>query len=87
MFTVYVLRSDATGRLYVGLTRDVERRVFQHNDGVTKSTKGRGPWRLVYREECETRSTAVRRERFLKSGQGRELLKGLLSEAERSPAG
>ena len=52
--------------------------------GITKSTKNRGLWELVYQEECETRGEAMRRERFLKSGRGREELKRLI---ERGSAG
>ncbi len=78
MFYVYVLRSRTTDRLYVGHTSDLTQRLGQHNHGITKSTKNRGPWDLVHREAYDTRSEAMRRERFLKSGQGREELKKLL---------
>ena len=59
-------------------TSDLTQRFGQHNHGVTKSTKNRGPWELVHREEFGMRGEAMRRERFLKSGQGREELKKLL---------
>ncbi len=75
MFFVYLLRSQRTGRLYVGFTSDVAHRLGQHNQDVTKSTKGQGPWELVYQERFETRAEAMRRERFFKSGQGREALR------------
>ena len=78
MFFVYVLRSKTSGRLYIGHTSDLTQRLGQHNHGVTKSTKNRGPWELVHREEFGMRGEAMRRERFLKSGQGREELKKLL---------
>ena len=80
MFFVYVLGSRTTGKHYVGFCQDVVQRVGQHNAGLTKATKNRGPWRLVYQEEYPTRAAAMRRERFLKSGQGREQLKRLLRE-------
>jgi putative endonuclease len=79
MFFVYVLRSETTGRHYVGFCRDVVQRVGQHNAGLTKSTKNRGLWILVHQEGYPTRSAAMRRERFLKSGQGREDLRRLIS--------
>lgn len=81
MYTVYVLRSLSTGRHYVGFAADVVQRLGQHNSGITKSTKNRGPWGLVYEEQCETRSEAARREQYWKSGQGREELKRILGEA------
>ena len=80
VFYVYVLRSLTAGRLYVGFTSDLTQRLGQHNEGLTKSTKNRGPWKLVYQEEFATRTEAVRRERFLKTGQGREELMRLLAK-------
>ena len=80
MFFVYVLQSESTGRHYVGFCQDVIQRVGQHNAGLTKSTKNRGPWSLVHQEACPTRSATMHRERFFKSGQGREELKRLIRE-------
>jgi len=79
MYVVYVLRSESTGRHYVGFTADLTQRLGQHNSGVTKSTKNRGPWVVIYQERCPTRSAAMTRERYWKSGQGREELKRILS--------
>jgi len=59
-------------------------RLGQHNNGITKSTKNRGPWEIVLREEFDTRSEAMQRERFLKSGQGRVELKKILVSAKGS---
>ncbi len=87
MFFVYVLRSKTSGRLYIGYTSDLTQRLGQHNHGVTKSTKNRGPWELVHREGFATRGEAMQQERFLKSGQGREELKNLLAGMTRSSAG
>jgi putative endonuclease len=86
MYFVYVLRSKATGRHYVGFTSDLTQRVGQHNSGITKSTKNRGPWEMVHHEEFHTRPEAMQRERFLKTGQGREELKRILALPGR-PAG
>jgi len=80
MFYVYVLQSETTDRFYTGFTADLEHRVGQHNAGITKSTKNRGPWKLVYQEQYELRAEAMRREKFLKSGQGRELILELIGE-------
>ncbi len=80
MFLVYVLRNQTSGRLYTGYTSDLVQRVGQHNHGIAKSTKNRGLWELVYREEFKTRVEAMRREKYLKTGRGREELKGLLAQ-------
>jgi putative endonuclease len=79
MFYVYVLQSESTNHFYTGFTSDLEHRIGQHNAGVTKSTKNRGPWKLVYKEEHDSRAEAMGREKFLKSGQGREQLPSLIA--------
>lgn len=51
------------GTLYTGITDDISRRIAQHNAGNgAKYTRGRGPVKLVYQEECGTHSDASRRE-------------------------
>lgn len=75
MYYVYVLRNPL-GILYKGQTNDLQKRVSQHNedDNFHSFTKHRGPWTLVYFEKYKTRAAAKERERFLKSGKGREFL-------------
>ena len=70
-YFVYVLESEVDGRLQ----SDIDKRIIEHNSGKTKSTKGYKPWRLVYFEEFDTREEAVLREKYLKTGSGREFLK------------
>ncbi len=67
--------SQKDGRLYKGQTSDLNERVKQHNSGKTKSTKGFMPWELIYFEKFKTREEAVFREKYFKSGIGREFLK------------
>ena len=75
MYTVYVLRSKSTGKHYTGQTENFQIRFNAHATGLARYTHGRGPWELVYSEEFQTRALAMAREKFLKSGQGREWLK------------
>ena len=77
-YFVYVLESEIDGRLYIGQTSDIEKRLTEHNSGKTKSTKGYKPWKLVYFERYETRDEALLREKYFKTGSGREFLKDLL---------
>lgn len=79
MYYVYVLRSTSTSNLYIGQSADLQWRLMEHEAGLAKYTRGRGPWQMVLREEYATRAEAIRRERFLKGGQGREALKNMLS--------
>ena len=74
MFTVYVLRSLKNGYRYIGQTNNLEKRFAEHNAGLTKSVRFQVPFVVEYTEVYETRQEALRREKFLKSGKGRERL-------------
>ncbi|MFA6099680.1 MAG: GIY-YIG nuclease family protein [Patescibacteria group bacterium] len=71
MYYAYVLQSLSYGTRYVGSAQDVNVRLSEHNAGRCRYTSGRRPWKLMHTEEFETRSEAMAREKFLKSGQGR----------------
>ena len=75
MIYIYVLRSERDGRFYVGMSENVSRRVLEHNTGKTKSTKGFVPWKLFFSEEFPNRITARKREKYLKSGYGKQWIK------------
>ena len=80
MYSVYVIRNQQ-GVFYKGQTSDLPKRMQEHNnpDGSFKSfTKNKGPWELIYSEEYSTRSEAMLREKFLKTGKGRDFLKGII---------
>jgi putative endonuclease len=70
MFWVYVLQNP-DGKLYIGQTDDLQRRLLQHNDPahtLTRTTKRfRGPWKVIYAEKLLSRSAfllfAVQRNR------------------------
>jgi len=75
MNSVYVLKSLKNSKRYVGQTsKDVQQRLKEHNRNCNKWTKENGPLKLIYAEEFISKSDAMRRERFLKSGQGRKWL-------------
>lgn len=77
-YYVYVIKSQLEGRLYKGMTNDVEKRLREHNAGKSFSTKPYIPWSLVYFKAYETRIEAREYEKFLKSGSGREFLRTIL---------
>ena len=63
---VYILECN-DGTLYTGWTNDIDKRFKAHNDGKgAKYTKGRRPLKLVYLEELETKSEALKRENDIK---------------------
>lgn len=74
-YFTYVLKSKKDGKLYTGYTRQLRKRLEDHNDGLNKSTKGRGPFELIYFEGCLSKQTAIMREQQLKSGYGKRYLK------------
>jgi putative endonuclease len=73
----YVLRSETTGRFYVGHTENLTRRIFEHNNNRTRSIKNRGPWTLFHSEEFPTRSEASQRERYVKQMKSRPYIEAL----------
>ena len=75
---VYVWKSQKDGKRYIGLINNLVKRLLQYNSGKVKSTKNRSPFNLIYFEEFEDRSDAAKREKFFKSGKGREFLNKIL---------
>lgn len=63
------------GKLYIGWTVDLRKRLKAHNNNEVLSTKGRSPLQLVYYEACLSRVCAIAREKQLKTGFGRAYLK------------
>ncbi len=75
---VYVLQSNHTGRFYTGMTHDLRKRLSQHRQGNTQSTRHSGPWNLVYYEMSLAEDDARAREKYLKSGMGKRYVKNRL---------
>ena len=72
-FCVYAVQSDVTGRVYVGHTDDIGRRLNEHNDRRVKSTKHEAPWKVVAIEYFYERSQARWCESCLKRSKGKRL--------------
>ncbi len=82
MYYTYVLRNSRTGEFYKGITDNIDRRIGEHNNGKTFSTKNRGPFELVYVQISGDRQEARGWEKFFKSGIGRETIKELAAMLE-----
>ncbi len=81
MFTTYVLHSETHDKIYIGFTSNLEQRLLSHNQLATKGwTIKFRPWELIYREEFETKSQAMKREKELKSFQGRQFIRSLIEK-------
>lgn len=79
MWYVYAIISEVNGFIYVGMCRELEGRLKEHNSGKSKFTKAYIPWKFLYTEYVGARESARTREKYLKSGIGKEFLKKLVS--------
>ncbi len=73
MYYTYAIKSKLHNYIYVGITNNIQRRLHQHNKGYNHSTKAYRPFEIIYFEELPDRAAARQREKYLKSGVGKEL--------------
>lgn len=78
MYYVYILQSRKDKKLYTGCTNDLRKRIKMHNSVKIFSTKFRKPLDLIYYETHKNKNDAFNREKFLKSGWGRNYIKRVL---------
>ncbi|AVR44579.1 endonuclease [Christiangramia fulva] len=77
MITVYAISSIYHHYIDVGMTENIEERFKRHNSGREKTTKAYLPFELIFTELCENRVEGRKREKYWKSGIGKEKLKRL----------
>ncbi|MEK9154836.1 MAG: GIY-YIG nuclease family protein [Patescibacteria group bacterium] len=78
MIYTYVIKSKKDRKWYTGSTNDLRKRFKQHSNNEISSTKGRGPFMLIYYEACVNDHDARVREKYLKTGMGKRYLKNRL---------
>ena len=83
-YYVYVLESTKDKKRYIGYTKNLKKRIEEHNKGTNFSTKFRFPLQLIYFEGCKNMKDAKRREHYLKTTQGQRFLGLRLQEYQRS---
>jgi len=78
-FYVYILRLHNRNQYYVGCTSDLERRINEHLSNKVHSTKSldRKP-ELIFYEAYRSKIDAMRRERYLKSTKGKQVIRQML---------
>lgn len=81
MHYTYVLQSRKDGQMYTGYSPNLRERFNQHQSGNVASTKGRGPFALVYYEACRDKFEATDREKYLKTGMGKRYLRNRLKRS------
>lgn len=85
-YYVYVLLSEVDNKMYTGYTANIKQRLELHNQGKVQSTASRRPLKLIYFEGSLNQQDATRREKYLKSGNGKIYLKNRLKNFN-NPAG
>ena len=83
MFYVYILQSGVDESFYIGFTENLEKRLNQHNNGESSYTSRKIPWKLVYFEEYNTKTDAIKRERFLKAQKNKVFYHRLINNLDR----
>jgi putative endonuclease len=78
MIYTYIIQSKKDKRWYTGSTNDLRKRFRLHNENKILSTKGRGPFTLIYCEACLNDHDARVREKYLKTGMGKRYLRNRL---------
>ena len=82
---VYILRSLKDGFYYVGCSVDPQRRLIEHNDGESKSTRSHRPYEIACLEEFPNLSAARKRESEIKRKKSRQYIEWLIAgERERT---
>jgi putative endonuclease len=85
MIDVYILKSIKDGGYYIGISKDVIKRLEEHNNGKTISTKNRRPFILVYKEQFLNYSEARKREIQIKSYKGGNKFREIVSNCSIVP--
>ena len=81
---VYKLRSMKDDNLYIGYTKNLKRRLEEHERRKSFATAPRRPWKLIYFEGCIDHRDAKRREHYLKTTQGHRFIGLRLTQYQKS---
>jgi len=77
-YYVYILQSKNDGELYIGCTNDLKKRFKEHNSGAVFSTKLKKPYRIIHYETFLNKKDAFLREKWFKTGWGRNQVQKIL---------
>ncbi len=75
MWFVYILKSQVSDFIYIGSTNDLERRLSEHNELKSPSTKPYAPFEIVAYVAVKTEAKARELEQYFKTGSGKAILK------------
>ena len=75
MFDTYIIESLKSGKWYYGYTSDLNKRLLNHNKGLTRSTQGGVPWKITFVRSFKTKKEAVDFELYLKKSRNKDFIK------------
>jgi putative endonuclease len=73
-YFVYILKSLKSDKVYVGYTSRLKDRILEHNIKNNLWTSQNKPWKMIYYESFTCKKCALEREKFFKTGYGRNLI-------------
>ena len=77
---MYIIHSEKIDRYYTGITEDVEWRLERHNLGWGRYTKRGMPWKIVYTENFDKQSDALKREKEIKNRKSKKYIESLIKK-------
>jgi putative endonuclease len=87
MITIYVIQSSENGKRYVGITENLDRRLMEHRSRSSKAGQLLGTFTILHTETAPDYTVAREREKYLKSGSGREWLLKQYPRSSGPPSG
>ena len=83
-YFVYIIKSIKDGSYYIGSTQNLTKRMERHNQGRSTYTKAKKPWKLIFSEEHPDRSSAIIREKEIKSRKSKKYIDALVRASRQS---
>ena len=77
-YFTYILQSLQDNSYYIGYTKNLESRLQKHNTSKSGYTSTKKPWKVVYYEMFDNKTTAIKREKLLKKMKSREFISKLI---------
>ena len=82
-YYTYILKSKIICKYYIGSCHDLDLRLERHNSGNSRSTKAYIPWEIIYYEEFDNKSDAIKREYYIKRMKSKKYIEELIHSGGR----
>lgn len=80
-YVVYIIFSAKLNKYYIGHTENIEKRINDHNSGISAFTSKASDWEIKYTEPFSSREDALHREKTIKKKKSRKYLEWLIGSA------